>query len=536
MSFENRWMVVGRLTTQSPLHVGSGDTTRRERTHPRPLINEGTGDPVEINAVCTDAASRPIIPGPTLKGNLRSRARQAGLSPASFDALFGSEDAEGTLSVGGKVEFYDATADPGDQGPAFGDDGEPPYWDAGRLTGVAAGVAIDRRTRTAGEERLFHHEYVPPGVSFVTRLTGQDLSDDELGDLLFLLEDFNRGRLALGAGEADGWGSVSWELTDLRRITRDEVAGWVASAAPKVGYDALAPLPEAERRAWTDRARSRAFPAGGSSGLRLAVTLNFQSHFLVNDPSRTGSVEEGLPAHAPLRDTSGCPLLPASSLRGALRSQAEKILRSIHGSQAACYPGGRGPRPACGAVYEVGDVARLCPACIVFGAPGWRSPLRVSDFRDNTTGGGGPVTQEFLAIDRFTGGGAPGAKFNALAFYRPRLSGTVDLDLSALERAGAGRWALGLLTLALRDLIEGDVRLGFGAAKGYGAVTAEVSVAELPGWDCCPDLLKSDLPEDQWLPTWFDSMSDDLLKTVMQLWVMELTEMEPSPAPQEAKP
>lgn len=532
MSFENRWMVVGRLTTLSPLHVGSGDTTRRDRTHPRPLVNESTGDPVEINAVCTGADYRPIIPGPTLKGNLRSRARQAGLSPDSFDALFGSEDAESPLSVGGKVEFYDAAADP-DVQPAFGEDGEPPYWDTDRLTGVAAGVAIDRRTRTAAEERLFHHEFVPPGMSFVTRLSGQDLSEDELEDLLFLLEDFNRGGPGLGAGEADGWGSVGWELTDLRRITKGEVAGWIAAAVPAAGYDALAPIPEAERQAWAGRARSRATSSVDSSLLRLAVTLNFQSHFLVNDPSRTGSVDEGLPAHAPLRDTAGRPLLPAGSFRGALRGQAEKILRTLHGSRAACYPGGGGPRPACGAVYEVEDVARLCAACVVFGAPGWRSPLRVSDFIE-CEACGDPVTQEFLAIDRFTGGGAPGAKFNALAFYLPKLSGTIDLDLAALDRARAGRWALGLLTLALRDLIEGDVRLGFGAAKGYGAATAELSVAKLPRWGCCPDLFRADLPEEQWQPRWFDSMSDDLLKTVMQLWVMELTELAPPPAAQEA--
>jgi CRISPR/Cas system CSM-associated protein Csm3 (group 7 of RAMP superfamily) len=268
------------------------------------------------------------------------------------------------------------------------------------------------------------------------------------------------------------------------------------------------------------------------SAVSLAITLNFESHFLVNDPSQTGTMEEEKPAHAPLRDSAGRIVLPASSFRGALRSQAEKILRTLRGEQAACYPDSKGPRPACEAVYSVSELRRLCPVCQLFGAPGWRSPLGISDFKTNDVVSDDELfIQEFLAIDRFTGGGAKGAKFNARAIYRPRLSGSISINLEALARAGAGCWALGLLTLTLRDMIEGDIRFGFGAAKGYGIARAKIALDQLPTWNDCPDIFKADLREDQWRLDSLNTFSDDDVKTVMQLWVMETSENVPPTAP-----
>jgi CRISPR/Cas system CSM-associated protein Csm3 (group 7 of RAMP superfamily) len=517
MSFDNRWTIVGRLTTRAALRIGSGDITERAE-----LKNEQTKKPIQINAVATDNEDRAYVPGSTIKGNLRSWAKASGLANVEF--LFGSEDSAEATSVGGKAEFYDAMA--ADESPAFIH--PPPYWNATRMTGVTASVTIDRRTRTASEERLFHLEFVPPGVTFEVSITGQDLTHDEVVDLLRALNGFNTGAVRLGAATGDGWGMMEWSLTDLKRVTQTEVADWIARHAPTVGYAALQSVPSEERDALIHEAAGLTIMPAARSAVALGITLNFESHFLVNDPSQTGKVEEGKAAHTPLLDTDGRIVLPASSLRGALRSQAEKILRTMHGEQAACYPDSKGARSACEAVYEVGDLGRLCPACRLFGAPGWRSPLEISDFKtENPVSEEDLTTQEFLAIDRFTGGGAEGAKFNAKSIYRPKLSGSISVNLKALERAGAGRWALGLLTVTLRDLIEGDVRLGFGAAKGYGSVRAEITATQLPAWGDCPDLFKADLLEDQWQLDVFNILSDDDLRIVMQFWVTELAEMRP---------
>jgi hypothetical protein len=129
----------------------------------------------------------------------------------------------------------------------------------------------------------------------------------------------------------------------------------------------------------------------------------------------------------------------------------------------------------------------------VFGAAGWRSPLRVSDFVGSSLA---TLRQEFLAIDRFTGGGAEHLKFDAETADRPVLTGHISLDLEALGDVGVGRWALGLLALTLRDLLEGDLTFGFGAAKGFGACE-QVEIEELvvPAWARVPEAFRKGLNE-----------------------------------------
>ncbi|MGH8615098.1 MAG: RAMP superfamily CRISPR-associated protein [Gammaproteobacteria bacterium] len=68
--------------------------------------------------------------------------------------------------------------------------------------------------------------------------------------------------------------------------------------------------------------------------------------------------------------------LPARSFRGALRSQAERILRTL--GHRCCGPG---TGPPCEAVRKIEDVEKRCLACQVFGATGWRSPLPSRSFR-----------------------------------------------------------------------------------------------------------------------------------------------------------
>jgi CRISPR/Cas system CSM-associated protein Csm3 (group 7 of RAMP superfamily) len=538
MRFENRWMIVSSLTTNSPLHIGNGGTI-----HCPQLINSQTSKPVDINSVCTNKDDRASIPGSTLKGNLRAWAKRTEITIDNFENLFGGDDPEKDGSVGGKVEFYDAVA----VGPPHFNEA-PPYWNPQRCTGVIAGVAINRLTRTASERKLFHQEFVPPGVSFGFTVTGQNLSDSELEDLLFVLAGFNQGGVTLGAGEEDGWGAVNCEVIDIRLITRVEAENWINSGAPTVGYDALGSLPQPELRAWTNKIKDRRGPLAVTPKLTLDITLEFQSHFLVNDPSRSGTVEEGKTSQAPMIDVKGRLLLPASSFRGAFRSQAEKILRTMRGKLVCCYPDDSGPRAACQAVYGQSELKKLCPVCKVFGAAGWKSPIGITDFvtpepisklTENEATKLGHATgklciQEFVAIDRFTGSAAVGSancdeqkdgtmsspggkKFNATSVYRPVLSGRIKIDLQALHLAGASRWALGLLALTLRDLVEGDMRFGFAAAKGYGSTLAQVRLAELPPWKDCPTDLTSGVAEESWNTA--NSITDGVVKEILHAQV-----------------
>ncbi|MGH8615097.1 MAG: TIGR03986 family type III CRISPR-associated RAMP protein [Gammaproteobacteria bacterium] len=77
--------------------------------------------------------------------------------------------------------------------------------------------------------------------------------------------------------------------------------------------------------------------------------------------------------------------------------------------------------------------------------------------------------QEFVAIDRFTGGAANKKKFNAERPDSVTLHGWIEVEP---ERICA--WGYGLLALVLRDLKEGDIQFGLGRAKGYGSCTAKL--------------------------------------------------------------
>jgi CRISPR/Cas system CSM-associated protein Csm3 (group 7 of RAMP superfamily) len=486
LAFENRWRITGKITTRSPLVIGNGETTKRT------LLFEGLpgGDQqlVEINAVATDHRGRAYVPGTTIKGCLRSWLSRKGVLKDDIERVFGSEDTQQPDESqqpnlrGGRAEFWDAPARDDLQLPA-----DPiPYWCDTRLTGVASAVAIERQRRTAAAKKLLHYEFVPPGVSFDVSITGQDLSPKDVGLLLFALEGVRPDEpdaVTFGAEAVNGFGRCAWELPVVTRITPDpgEIQSWLG--AGHVGYGGLPPVtPEV----WAEIDKAKAAIVAGReprSVLELGLRLRFQGPFLVNDPSRTNDpartkkktdpgkandAEPKKPDHAPLLDGKGGPLLPARSLRGALRSQAERILRTIHPHRlVACRP--TSTREACKSISHKSEKTSLCLACQVFGAPGWAAPVELSAFTQTTTAKLTEFRQEFVAIDRFTGGGARHLKFDAASFYRPVLEGRLVIDLARL-----GPWALGLLVVTLRDLMEGDIALGFGQAKGYGAVQVDI--------------------------------------------------------------
>jgi hypothetical protein len=75
MAFTDRWRIDGLLTTEAPLHVGSGGTVE----HPDLWRETPTGEKeqVQVSAVLTDHGGRAYIPGTTAQG----RSAGLGASP-----------------------------------------------------------------------------------------------------------------------------------------------------------------------------------------------------------------------------------------------------------------------------------------------------------------------------------------------------------------------------------------------------------------------------------------------------------------------
>ncbi len=194
-----------------------------------------------------------------------------------------------------------------------------------------------------------------------------------------------------------------------------------------------------------------------------------------------------------------CYFLPGSSLKGILRTRAEKIIRTLNFHQAhgdeveykkricacavtrkrtgnddtlgGCFAKSKEQREAekmqAWEVYE-----RSCMACRLFGNSMMRGRLFAGEghlINENVV-----RTKLFdhVAIDRFAGGAAEAKKYDA----RPLMPAENKAPLFALrlhlERPEA--WMLGLLALVLKDLHNGDMRIGHATRRGYGKMRAWV--------------------------------------------------------------
>jgi len=480
----------------------------------RTALHIGTGQDSETtdDLLRRDARGRLLIPGTAIAGALRSLATrlaprfrgeqlcQALKGPMTNQAcqclvcrLFGdvNPSEENEEASAARVLVYDAVlADvPGLQ--------------------IRDGVGIDRVTGAAARrERIkFDYEVLPAGTTFKLRLEiDPRLPDEEktLPLLASVLAEWEQGRGVVGGRVGRGLGA--FDLTDVQWIERD-------LNQPNVLIDFLRNGPPWDTtdgdRNWLHKrvedARQRVttnhrdLSAVARSWALAEFTLAATGPFLTHDLMQAG--RSGFD-HAPLLatyDRGAKPVLPGSSLRGVLRSQAERIARTLatlkawddgHNSQTrkekflticpACNPlttRTDDPVASCNSFIKTlprakrttleqeGADDKLCLACRLFGSPWNGSRLRVED---------APFVGEkvelkaldFLAIDRFTGGGHDTAKFDAVVLWKPKFR--VRLFLENPEP-----WELGWLALVLRDLHDGLTTVGFGAAKGFGRCVIE---------------------------------------------------------------
>lgn len=459
------WRFTGSFKLLTPLHIGTGRDAPITLAEGLFNADEPLADTARhVATVVRDHAQRPCIPASSFKGALHELARRAGMDTALRQKLFGAELARDETQAAA-VEFTYLYALPGSVPGQSG----LPLFDQAEHPHVAhlPHVSRNRHTGAAEAQRLFLSQVLPPGVSFAFDCTARGLSNDEVSALLGLLALAGHpdSGIRLGAGKAADQGRVQWHPGETRRL--DGLAKVWAALNPPARTPAPALTPAA---LWTGTTVSRpqSLPATplkhpDADWLTLSsLALKFHSPFLVYQ-RRKKAEGSGDPDGGPRTNHAGRAVLPSTSLHGALRAQAERILRTIGRETPAGYevPG----------VYGLDGAVTLDLASVLFGAAGWRSLLRCSDFVDDGTSQ--DITHHMLAIDRLTGGGKDSAKFAVEVRDCPTLKGALSVDMARLQRLeakapGTTARVLGLLAHVLRDLDEGDVPLGYGAAKGYG--------------------------------------------------------------------
>lgn len=484
--------ITGTLKLRTPLHVGTDNSTE--------TIDD---------LVRRDARGRPLIPGTALAGALRAIATNLAPRLKGVDfchavlpedtkkacgclvcQIFGDVNPQEDATEGNsaRILVYDAILDniPDIQiRDAVGSD---------RVTGAAA-----RRERIK-----FDVEILPATTTFKLRLELDPTLTDELALQLLAatLMEWRAGRGTVGGRSSRGLGAFDL-LDDLQLIERDlnkvepllaflrNGPPWGAKDGNRSWAESNTQIAQSSIVEWTGEAT---LPVARSWAL-AKFTLEATGPFLIHDLVQAA---RGGFHHAPLLDSynqGGKPVLPGSSLRGVLRSQAERIARTLATQSAwrageeafdrknyflsncpACNPLTTEssnevascnsfiktlPKQSRRELEQNGAEEKLCLACRLFGSTWNGSRLRVEDsyLKDGTEAK--YKVLDFLAIDRFTGGGRDSAKFDALVLWKPQFSVRLFLD-------NPEPWELGWLALALRDVHEGLATVGFGSAKGFG--------------------------------------------------------------------
>ena len=261
-SFKNRIRIAGTLQSLSPTHIGTGKTREDKRKG-----KNGGDESSEIAMIALDGNGLPYLPGSAIKGVVRNYILQ--LLQADYPRVarehdyqsnesrdkkqedqikFMEKDASmleqvfGTPFAEGKVEFWDASASKKVTAPTS--EWAKKGWNQDYQSYVVQSVAIDPITGAAEKHKLYSFDVVPQGVVYQVNIVGQNLSDDELGLLLFGMEGFNSKivPLTIGGMSARGFGRMAYKPEKIYRITKDDLPAWIESSlmlCDSAGYEAL---------------------------------------------------------------------------------------------------------------------------------------------------------------------------------------------------------------------------------------------------------------------------------------------------------
>lgn len=504
-----RYELTVHLVTDAPLHSGGVDE-----------VVDRSRDPEDRTTVARrfarDGRGRPVLTGRSVKGALRAACQRfleehggaIGLTERELQQLWGDDGTRGAGSAAplraSAITVHTVEL------PTEGYEGDEEHK---VMLPTRMGNAIDRYWGSAGDTALFEHEYLPRGKELALTITAEAGLPDGVevpqGDvappgpeqveklfalIIGLIKD---GRVAFGGRQNAGWGRVTlsdskkaWTLTKAEPGSRAGLEEWLSGAGGR-SVD-VAPV-----------------DCGGGGRMRIEITWDSPTGILVAEPQKDGPGEgadagaaDGSPEGADSEETKPArPLragpeetdpivLPGSSVRGALRTRATRIARTILLAKKD---------PSTGADWSGAGVHEQLaqdPSLVrdLFGSTTHRGALTVLDTLTAKDGPSRKVTHN--AGDRWTGGVADGLLYSEEVYDSTWNSIVLELDLDRLltnARAGLeepdgqedsrgedrSRAAFCLLGLVLAELAAGTLPLGSRGTRGMGQV--EVKAMAMTG-------------------------------------------------------
>ena len=367
-----------------------------------PLRTGGTdGDPETILESWDGTA---LLQGSSLAGALRGWLAAADVGMA--ETLLGSPKQAGHLLVSDGV--FDRTAE--------------------RYTRPR--LRINGATGAADDGGKFDVAHIGSGSCFRFTLTwlGLQRCDEELEAVEQMLAALNRGEIRLGAQKSNGFGRVELKVCKCTFDLTDpsDRAAWLGDTCQ--GTPLI--LPEVV------------------NARRVTFLVSGQADSLLVKAGVTLQKGDSNSAYTPNLTEGGRPILPGSSIKGAVRARAEMIAGFLGLPLEVT-------ENLFGRMSSKGDNGK--PGCVFFedGRLSGEKRLQISRIR----------------INRFTGGIIRGGLFT-----EEPLSCGVEMHISAPDDSAA----CGLLLYALRDLGLGLYNLGSGGAIGRGYLSVREIKAVTP--------------------------------------------------------
>ena len=481
-----RYKLTVHLETASPLHSGGIDEVV-DRT--RPSKKRATVP----RRFARDGASHPVLTGRSVKGAVRAACKKYfdETKNSALKRLWGGLSAQGAWASAltfHTVDLHNAEVFPGGEGGS--DQGG-----AGRLP-TRMGIAIDRYWGAAGDTALFEHEYVPAGRPLTLTITAQagsmpenrpddpaapfggvsecqPVTEDDVERLFsIILGVLKSERVSFGGRRNAGWGRVRpdmlpgserfWVLTRAPLGTRDDLLSWLGNGCGEDMSERIEPIEFGE----PDRVRIN-IEWNSPTGILVADPRlsRVESSDERNDPRDEDDPDEIVPARH-LRsgpEENALIVLPGSSVRGALRSRASRIARTILAARHASVDDWSDTNVHDQLAHDPDLVQRL------FGSTERRGALTVLDTLASSNGSTRLITHN--AGDRWTGGVAEGTLYGEEVHDAEWKNIVLELDLKALhEDDDRRRAAWCLLGLVLAELAAGTLPLGSRGTRGLGQV------------------------------------------------------------------
>ena len=373
------------------------------------------------------------------------------------------------------------------------------------------GVGIDRTTGAASDGALYEHEFLPRGTAFGIRITAEgrdgekmrrDQSDgipepassESVKKLLEVIVDvLTSGAVCLGGRTGSGQGTIQVIEPKLRRTGKTTDAG--ALTAPADVLDALigedeegTPIP-LELGGWSLQEPARIRITWWSpTGIFVAEDekLTKQRKTAKEDENKEKGINEEVhEVIYPLRDPSVAwdeaqLLIPGTSIRGALRSRASRIARTVLAAKDEL---------STFTSHDLHEQIAAEPNLVryMFGSTEYRGAVTVHDCLSTKRGKRIEVTHN--AIDRWTGGVIDGGLFTEAVYLGTHWEPiTIDINLRQLlnnieaekgpedreqskpTHADYAHAAYVLLGLVLAELSAGTLPLGSRSTRGLGQV------------------------------------------------------------------